>query len=66
MKKGKILRLKFGFNPNSSSLGSDVSLLLMGAAALTLLVNLFDAGLRLWIRRRRDKTGAVDEPTSLE
>ena len=58
LKKGKILRLKFGFNPNSSSLGSDVSLLLMGAAALTLLVNLFDAGLRIWIRHRRDKTGA--------
>ena len=51
--KGKILRLRVGVNPNSSSLGSDVSLLLMGAVTVTLLVNLLDAGIRLWFARKR-------------
>jgi len=60
MRKGKILRLKLGFNPNSSSLGSDVSLLLMGAVALTVLVNLFDSGIRLLIGLRRGKMHAED------
>lgn len=60
MRKGKILRLKLGFNPNSSSLGSDVSQLLMGAVALTVLVNLFDSGIRLLIGLRRRKTHAED------
>ena len=53
MKKGKILKLRVGVNPNSSSLGSDVSLLLMGAVSVTLLVNLLDAGIRLWFARKR-------------
>lgn len=56
MRNGKILRVKLGFNPNSSSLGSDVSLLLMGATAITFLVNLADVGLRLWLKRSREKS----------
>jgi len=60
MRKGKILRIKFGYNPNSSSLGSDLSFLLMSAAALTVLVNLVDAGLRLWRGRRRRNVVAKD------
>ena len=53
LKKGKILKLRVGVNPNSSSLGSDVSLLLMGAVTLMLLVNVLDAGIRLWLARKR-------------
>ena len=58
MKKGKILKVRVGCNPNSSSLGSDVSLLLMGAVSATLLVNLLDAGIRLWLARKRKRDGA--------
>ena len=53
MRKGKILKMKFGVNPNSSSIGSDLTYLLMGAAAITLLVNFMDVGIRLWLGRNR-------------
>ena len=53
MRKGRILKLRLGTNPNSSSLGSDVSLLLVGAVSAMLLVNLLDAGIRLWFARHR-------------
>ena len=58
MKKGKILKVRVGSNPNSSSLGSDVSLLLMGAVTVMLLVNLLDAGIRLWFGRKRKSDSA--------
>ena len=45
--------MKFGVNPNSSSIGTDVSYLLMGAVAVTLLVNFLDAAVRLWLGRAR-------------
>ena len=60
LKKGKILKLRVGVNPNSSSLGSDVSLLLMGAVSVMLLVNLLDAGIRLWFARKR-KNGRAEQ-----
>ena len=31
MKRGKILKVKFGFNPNSSSLGIPIIFVLMGS-----------------------------------
>ena len=39
MKKGKILRIKLGYNPNSSSVAMIVNYLFWGAAAIGLLVN---------------------------
>ena len=60
MKKGKILKVRAGVNPNSSSLGSDLSLLLMGAVSVMLLVNLLDAGIRLWFARKR-KNGRAEQ-----
>ena len=50
-KKGHILGIKPGVNPNSSSFGSDLSVLLIGSTALFFMVNLLDAGLRLWLGR---------------
>jgi hypothetical protein len=35
--RGKILGVKLGYNPNSSSLGVDVTFLLFGAMAITVL-----------------------------
>ena len=44
MQRGRILRATFGCNPNSSSLGVDISFLLFGAtfaAAIALLLGAF-------------------------
>jgi hypothetical protein len=38
--KGKILRVQLGYNPNSSSLGVDVSFLLYGSMAIVALTSL--------------------------
>jgi hypothetical protein len=36
---GKILRVKYGYNPNSSSIGTHVSAFVYGAACVALAVN---------------------------
>lgn len=38
--RGRILAIKLGYNPNSSSLGVDVTFLLLGTAAVTMLTPL--------------------------
>ena len=45
--RGRILATRFGLNPNSSSLGVDVTFLLFGAAALSLFTPVVGALLRL-------------------
>jgi len=54
--KGKILAIKWGMNPNSSSLGVDVTFLLFGAAALSLATPVIAALVR-W-RRPAEKKDA--------
>ncbi len=56
--KGKILAIKWGVNPNSSSLGVDVTFLLFGAAALSLATPVIGA----LIRWRRPKPHQADVP----
>lgn len=46
-KKGKILAIKWGLNPNSSSLGVDVTFLLFGAGLVSLMTPVVGALLRL-------------------
>jgi len=46
-KRGRILAVKWGLNPNSSSLGVDVTFLLVGAAVLSLATPVIGALLRL-------------------
>ncbi|MBV8759133.1 MAG: hypothetical protein JO257_17725 [Deltaproteobacteria bacterium] len=46
MKRGRILAIKWGMNPNSSSLGVDVTFLLVGATALAMATPLIGALLR--------------------
>ncbi len=53
-RRGKILAVKLGVNPNSSSLGADVTLLLFGAAALSMLTPIAGALIRWKLRGRRD------------
>jgi hypothetical protein len=45
-RKGRILAVKWGLNPNSSSLGADVTFLLFGAAAVGMLTPFIGALLR--------------------
>ncbi|HEY4243481.1 MAG TPA: hypothetical protein VGM88_26895 [Kofleriaceae bacterium] len=46
MQRGRILAVKWGMNPNSSSLGVDVTFLLVGATALAVLTPVLGALLR--------------------
>ena len=46
MARGKILAVKWGMNPNSSSLGVDVTFLLVGATALAVVTPVLGALLR--------------------
>lgn len=55
-RRGKILAIKWGMNPNSSSLGVDVTFLLVGATALAMITPVVGALLR-W-----RKPAVVEEP----
>lgn len=57
MKRGRILAIKWGMNPNSSSLGVDVTFLLLGATALAVVTPVIGALLR-W----RSSPAKVPEP----
>lgn len=46
VKRGRILAVKWGMNPNSSSLGVDVTFLLVGATALAVVTPVLGALLR--------------------
>ena len=54
MRRGKILAIKWGMNPNSSSLGVDVTFLLVGATVLAVVTPVVGALLRL----RKPREGA--------
>jgi hypothetical protein len=43
MKKGKVLKVRLGYNANSSSLSAMVSLLLFGSAAATAILGMIGA-----------------------
>ena len=51
MGRGRILAIKWGMNPNSSSLGVDVTFLLVGATLVSLMTPLVGALVR-WRRAR--------------
>jgi hypothetical protein len=60
VRRGKILAIKWGMNPNSSSLGVDVTFLLVGATVLAAVTPVIGALLR-W-RRRVPLDAAIDPP----
>jgi hypothetical protein len=49
VRRGRVLAIKWGMNPNSSSLGVDVTFLLVGATALAIVTPVIGALLR-WRR----------------
>ena len=61
MARGRILAIKWGMNPNSSSLGVDVTFLLVGATALAAVTPIIGALLR-W--RRPLRAGATVQPAA--
>lgn len=61
MARGRILAIKWGMNPNSSSLGVDVTFLLVGATALALATPVIGALLR-WRRPVRPEPEARSGP----
>jgi hypothetical protein len=63
-RRGRVLATRFGLNPNSSSLGVDVTFLLYGAAALSVITPVMAALLRL--RRPRSPVGPHAEAPSTE
>jgi hypothetical protein len=56
-RRGRVLAVKWGYNPNSSSLGVDVTFLLFGMAAVALLTPIISLILRM---RRRTLTEKKD------
>jgi hypothetical protein len=59
-RRGRILAVKWGLNPNSSSLGADVTFLLFGATAIGMLTPLVAALVRY---RRKGKHAGPAVPT---
>ena len=51
-KRGRVLAVKWGLNPNSSSLGVDVTFLLVGATALSIVTPFVAAMVRLRASKR--------------
>lgn len=62
-RKGRVLAVKMGLNPNSSSLGVDVTFLLFGAAALSIMTPVVSALIRL---RRHQPVTTDDAPQDSE
>ena len=52
--RGRILRLKLGVNPNSSSLGTDVIVLALSAPLAASLILAISALVRTLLRRKPD------------
>jgi hypothetical protein len=60
--RGRVLAVKLGLNPNSSSLGVDVTFLLFGATALSLLTPVVSALIRLRRPAARAADAAAETP----
>jgi hypothetical protein len=60
-RQGRILAIKWGMNPNSSSLGVDVTFLLVGATALAMITPVVGALLR-W--RKPVQVAPIAAPSS--
>jgi hypothetical protein len=62
--KGRVLAIKWGLNPNSSSLGVDVTFLLFGAAALSLVTPFVSALVRLKLAKEAELVNPDDQQPS--
>jgi hypothetical protein len=55
-KRGRVLKIKMGVNPNSSSIGTDVIYLMLGSASYVMLVFAVSGIARLFRKNRNDAT----------
>lgn len=53
--RGRILAIRPGYNPNSSSLGVDLTLMLLGSATLSIVITLISTFVRLRVLAARDR-----------
>ncbi len=56
--RGRILRLRPGYNPNSSSLGVDLTLMLRGSVFLSITVTLVSTFIRLKVIAQRERAAS--------
>ncbi|THB63394.1 MAG: hypothetical protein D6B27_12380 [Gammaproteobacteria bacterium] len=54
--KGKILKYKSGYNPNSSSIGTNLTPLLLGGAVISMFIPVIS----LFVARRLRKKNKID------
>jgi len=59
-RKGKILRIRMGVNPNSSSIGADLQAVIYGAAALSMLTVAVSSLIRILRRKKNEKNEKSD------
>ena len=65
-RRGKILAIKWGMNPNSSSLGVDVTFLIAGAAMIAMATPVVGALLRLRGQRLQNAhAGTTPVPSTM-
>ncbi len=62
--KGKILKIKTGYNPNSSSIGVDVIAFFTAGAAMTVLFNVIASVLNAVTVREDAPVAGAAEPAS--
>ena len=55
--KGRVLKVKTGYNPNSSSIGTEITVFLWGAAIFTLVVNTLFALAATVMQKRNKRNG---------
>ena len=58
--RGRILKVRLGVNPNSSSLGSGLLVLMLGTPAVTILI--FSLSTLLRASRRRKTDAKIEDP----
>ncbi len=56
-RRGRVLAIRPGYNPNSSSLGVDLTLMLLGSAALSIVITLISTFVRLRMVAAREGAG---------
>jgi len=59
--KGRILRVKPGYNPNSSSIGTHINAFLLGTAAFTITANLLLAIVSSARLPKKEKPGQLQK-----
>jgi hypothetical protein len=62
-KKGKVLKIKTGYNPNSSSIGTNLTPLIILSSVIVIVIPAVSFFLSRWFRKRKnlDQTSIENE-----